>query len=121
MLSEYLEFFNSEIHLSPYYTTARYKYAYNLSGVNKIWDYARLTTDFVDDTGSLADILGHVKAGHAVNGSWFGGQRRSKGNVRVAGVWFGDIDNTGKVEAGTKIDPRTGKEEPVYEKIYRPT
>lgn len=87
--------------------TPTIRYAINTHGCDKVWDFEALTAKFQDKTGTLQDVVDHVKQGHAVCAGQLGGQRRSKANV-IGSQWvLLDVDNTALDADGNKIyDPQ---------------
>ncbi|RCJ16272.1 DNA primase [Nostoc sp. ATCC 43529] len=70
------------------------KFAYNATGKNKDWDFKKLSANFQDTEGTLADVQQHIKAGHAICAGLLGGKWRSKANV-IGSQWLLlDIDNS---------------------------
>ena len=96
-------------------TELLFKYSVNSSGQNKDWDYRKLTTDFRNVTGTVEELLQNVKAGYAINGAWFNGNR-AKVNVIGVQLLLIDIDNTGYQldRDGKPIKDAEGKRIPIY-------
>ncbi|MBD2295066.1 PriCT-2 domain-containing protein [Anabaena sphaerica FACHB-251] len=70
------------------------RFAFNATGKNKDWDFRKLAANFQDTTGTIWDIISHVKAGHALCAGLLGGQWRSKANI-IGSQWvLLDIDNS---------------------------
>ncbi len=70
------------------------KFAFNATGTNKDWDFKKLAGNFIDVEGTLADVLEHIKAGHAICAGLLGGKWRSKANI-IGSQWLLlDIDNS---------------------------
>ncbi|MEP0872856.1 PriCT-2 domain-containing protein, partial [Trichocoleus desertorum AS-A10] len=70
------------------------QFAVNPHGVNKDWNFELLATGYQDLTGTFADVVEHVKQGHALCAGLLGGQRRSKAAV-IGSQWILlDVDNS---------------------------
>jgi Primase C terminal 2 (PriCT-2) len=70
------------------------KFAFNPTGKNKDWDFRKLAANFQDTTGTIWDIISHVRAGHALCAGLLNGQWRSKANI-IGSQWLLlDIDNS---------------------------
>ncbi|MDZ8237622.1 MAG: PriCT-2 domain-containing protein [Nostoc sp. ChiQUE01a] len=70
------------------------KFAFNATGKNKDWDFKKLSANFRDTEGTLADVQQHIKAGHAICAGLLGGKWRSKANVIGSHWLLIDIDNS---------------------------
>lgn len=74
----------------------QFRFSVNRQGQNKDWNYELLASKFEDKTGTLSDVVDHIKKGHALCAGLLGGQRRSKDNV-IGTQWILlDIDNSGE-------------------------
>lgn len=71
-----------------------FKFAVNCDGQNKNWDWKALSGKFRDRTGTLDDVMHHIKQGHALCAGLLGGKWRSKANVIGSNWILLDIDNT---------------------------
>ncbi|WP_414553541.1 hypothetical protein, partial [Anabaena sp. CCY 0017] len=65
----------------------QFKFAVNICGRNKDWDFKKLAANFQDTEGTLADVQRHIKAGHAICAGLLGGKWRSKANV-IGSHWL---------------------------------
>lgn len=80
----------------------RFRFAANATGRNKDWDFKKLAKNFRDETGTIHDVINHVKKGHALCAGNLDGKWRAKSNV-VGSQWvLLDIDNSGKDANGEK-------------------
>ena len=93
------------------------RYAINPHGVDKNWDFEKLATGYQDKTGTLQDVVDHIKQGHAVCAGLLGGQRRTKANVIGSQVAMLDIDNSALLldADGKPVKGEDGKSTKVYE------
>lgn len=94
------------------------RYAVNTSGIDKNWDFELLTTQFKDTTGSIEDVIRHVKAGHAICAGTLGNRRREKANVTGSNSILVDIDNS-KALIGEDGKPIKGDDNKAI-KVYDP-
>ncbi len=51
------------------------KFAVNTRGRNKEWDFRVLSGKFQDKTGTLDDVMSHIRQGHALCAGLLGGRR----------------------------------------------
>ncbi|MBW4566118.1 MAG: PriCT-2 domain-containing protein [Mojavia pulchra JT2-VF2] len=73
---------------------SKIKFAFNATGSNKDWDFKKLSANFQDTEGTLADVQQRIKAGHAICAGLLGGKWRSKANVIGSHWLLLDIDNS---------------------------
>ena len=99
-------------------TPRHFNFPVNIHGKDKQWNWETLATGFEDRKGTIDDIMGGVKSGHALCAGLLGGKRRSKANV-IGSEWvLLDIDNsdTLKDENGKPVLGEDGKAVKVYSK-----
>lgn len=94
----------------------RIRFSVNRYGKNKDWDYELLASRYEDKTGTLWDVLEHIKQGHALCAGLLGGQRRTKANVIGTNWILLDIDNSEVLldKNGNKVKGADGKAIKVY-------
>lgn len=103
--------------LTPEAGLPHIRFSINTHGRNKDWDYELLASKYEDKTGTLQDVVDHIKQGHAVCAGLLGGQRRAKANV-IGSQWvLLDIDNskTKLDENGNPVKDADGRTIKVYD------
>ncbi len=94
------------------------RFAVNISGRDKDWNYEKLATDFRDVSGTLYDLMEHISSGHALCAGNLNGNRRCKANIVGSHYILVDIDNSEILldENGKEVKDENGK----ARKIYKP-
>ncbi len=72
----------------------RFSFAINSAGRDKDWDFKLLAGKFKDKQGTIADVMNHVRSGHALCAGLLNGKWRSKANVTGSQWVLLDIDNS---------------------------
>lgn len=108
-------FSHTEI-VSKFDTKRQIRFAVNICGKDKNWDYKILTKNYQDTEGTLEDVRHHVAAGHALCAGLLGGRSRSKANI-IGSHWILlDIDNSAPLldESGKPVKDESGKVKTFY-------
>ncbi|MDX2097010.1 MAG: hypothetical protein SFW36_04475, partial [Leptolyngbyaceae cyanobacterium bins.59] len=94
-----------------------FKFSVNTRGKNKDWDFHQLSSHFQDQSGTLADVIEHVQAGHALCAGLLNGQWRKKTNFAGSQWILSEIDNSTvlKDEQGQVVKGPDGKAIKVYD------
>lgn len=94
-----------------------FKFAVNTRGKDKGWDYKKLAANFQDKTGTIHDVVEHVRQGHALCAGLLGGKWRAKKNVDGSWWILGDIDNSKVLldEEGKPVKDENGHTVKVYD------
>jgi hypothetical protein len=72
----------------------RFSFAINSAGRDKDWDFKLLAGKFKDQEGTIADVMNHVRSGHALCAGLLNDKWRSKANVTGSQWVLLDIDNS---------------------------
>jgi hypothetical protein len=75
-------------------TPTCFSFAVNSAGRDKDWDFKLLAGKFKDKQGTIADVMNHVRSGHALCAGLLNGKWRSKANVTGSQWVLLDIDNS---------------------------
>ncbi|MBE9011776.1 PriCT-2 domain-containing protein, partial [Pseudanabaenaceae cyanobacterium LEGE 13415] len=97
---------------------AIFKFAVNTQGCDKNWNFRRLSANFRDREGTLNDIIGHIRQGHAICAGLLNGRWRSKSNF-VGSQWvLCEIDNATllKDDQGNIVRDQAGKGIKIYQR-----
>ncbi|MBW4420981.1 MAG: PriCT-2 domain-containing protein [Myxacorys californica WJT36-NPBG1] len=94
-----------------------FKFATNVHGCNKDWNFRVLSGKFQDIEGTIEDAIAHIKQGHAICAGLLNSQWRSKSNFAGSNWVLAEIDNAGllKDDQGNLIKDAAGKGIKTYE------